>query len=513
MANFDYSTYLRDNPELRDQVLASYGGTPSAAAPPPPPAAQAPPPVEQQPAEPPASSEPSGTPIDMRVVADVERPKGSLGQQQQALMGERIQARNETGESFQREGDAKADAAMRAAQVYGEQAQKADRYAQAAEARYNSDQERLDKYKGLVDEDFERLRKEPTKPGAMKNAFNIITGIIGAAAGGNQADAIGMLRNFVNRSAEEDAQERFRAQQRIETASKIHDSILRDSTDALDASAKLVANQWLGASRQLEQIASESNVPIFREQALRLSIEAKDQARGILAQNVDAQIQERRAQAAARAAAMRPRWENMTQQELEALQKANVLPVAGAEVLAKLQKQQREAGGPAAAAVPAKGQVVMPGRQVVDPEAFKAVREVDLSKLRDAQSGMKALNKTLDALDKLLVEHGTQAFGENSATMEALAASAIGTIKDVKTLGTLDNGLLTFGEKLLGDPTSWYKTGSSVRARIKATREALNEELEAKAEDMGLSRRQETTVEDQKTAFSFVDDAAGGGGT
>jgi hypothetical protein len=92
--------------------------------------------------------------------------------------------------------------------------------------------------------------------------------------------------------------------------------------------------------------------------------------------------------------------------------------------------------------------------------------------------------------------------------MEALAASALGTIKDVKTLGTLDSGLLTFGEKLLGDPTSWYKSGGSVRKRIAVSRAALREEVESLAEGIGLSRTREATVDDQAAAFGAVPVAA-----
>jgi hypothetical protein len=456
---------------------------------------------------------PSGAtgPVDMRVVADATQPTGSLGQQQAQLLGEDVAAANEAGDSFAREGDAKALAASEAAKIYGAQAGLADRYAQAAEKGFNDHQSRAAHYRQLEDEDYKRLQEEPPKPGHLKNIFNVITGIIGAAAGGEQGAAIGMLRQHVNRQAEEDAQERAAAERRIEVGGKIQDRILRDSANEFDAASKLVAGQWIVAARQLEQVANESNVPAFREQALRLSTDAKQQARNLLKHNVETQVQQaeatRAAEAKARAGAMRTKWDDLTQPDLEALQRANMLPVAQAERLARLQKAQREAAGDAG-----KPTAVVSGRQVANPEVFRSVRDVDISKFRDTQAGMDALEKTLGKLDKLLEEHGTEAFGEHAGTMDALTKSATGTIKDIKTLGTLDNGLLTFAEGLLGDPTSLYKTGGSVRARIKATRESLREELEAKAEAIGLGRKgYGDTVEEQAAAFGAVPLASSGG--
>ena len=278
---------------------------------------------------------------DMRFSLPASTPRGSLKQQSQQITNERVDSLNQQGESFAREGEAKALGASRAADIYGKAAISADRYAQAAEQAFNSDQERAAKYKQYEDEDFERLRQEPPKPGMLKNAFNVITGIIGAAAGGTTADAIGMLRSHVNRQAEQDVQERAAAQQRLGMSGHIHDSIIRDSSNALDASAKLVANQWLVASRQLEQIANESSVPVFREQALRLKMAAEDQARGILGANINEQMKA----AAQRAAMMRPKWNQFTEGELAALEASGKLPAEGATVLAELRKKKRDASG------------------------------------------------------------------------------------------------------------------------------------------------------------------------
>jgi len=542
----DYSELFRQNPQLFAQVMASLSGAvdsstgaeqqqpveppPPVEAPPPvqqaPPVepmpmqapAPAPPPAQAQPVQPPPAPEPPPVeppppveevapaptgPVDMRVAADAERPTGSLGQQQGQLLDEDVAAANEAGDSFAREGDAKALAASEAAKIYGTQAGVADRYARAAETNYANHQDRAARMRQMEDEDFARLQQEPPKPGHLKNIFNVITGIIGAAAGGEQGAAIGMLRQHVNRQAEEDAQERAAAERRIEVSGKIQDRILRDSSNEFDAAAKLVAGQWIVASRQLEQVANESNVPAFREQALRLSIQAKEQARGLLKHNVETQVQQaaaaQAAEAKARAGAMRTQWDKLTQRDLELLASQGLLPIDVAKKLAETQKAQREAPGDAA-----KSPRAVPGRDVTDPAAFASARDVDIAKFRETDAKMRALGKTLDKLDQSLAKHGTEAFGEEAANMDALAASALGTIKDVKTLGTLDSGLLTFGEKLLGDPTSWYKSGSSVRTRIKASREALQEEVEAMAEGIGLSRKAETTVDDQAAAFGAV---------
>lgn len=361
----NYSQLFQDDPELMERTLASYD--------------QAHPEV-QQPAEmdQPVSMEPGPGPVDMAFSAPAQRPTGSLGQQSQQITNERVDALNQQGESFAREGEAKAAGASRAAEVYGNAAQVADRYAHAAEQQYNSEQERAAKYKQYEDEDFERLRQEPPKPGMLKNAFNVITGIIGAAAGGTTADAIGMLRSHVNRQAEQDVQERAAAQQRLGVAGRIHDSIIRDSTNALDASSKLVANQWLVASRQLEQIANESSVPVFREQALRLKMAAEDQARSIIGANVATQMQ----QAAAQRAAMRPKWNQFTESELAALESSGKLPAEGATVLAELRKKKRDASGEGEGGA-------------MKAEAAKALRLYesagrDADTMRDALAKMKA---------------------------------------------------------------------------------------------------------------------------
>jgi hypothetical protein len=379
---FDPSTMtpMPASPELQadiDAALAQQQAQPPTPMPAGPPPAEAPPPA------------PSGQ-IDMRIAADAERPTGPLGRQQQQLLDESVAAGNEAGDSFAREGDAKALAASEAAKVYGTQAGLADRYARAAEANYGNHQARAARYRQMEDEDFERLQQEPPKPGHLKSIFNVISGIIGAAAGGEQGAAIGMLRQHVNRQAEEDAQERMAAQNRIEVSGKIQDRILHDSANEFDAAAKLVAGQWIVASRHLEQIANESNVPAFREQAFRLSVQAKDQARGLLKQNVEAQAQQAEAQAAAqakaRAASSRTKWEDMSQAELEALQRAGLLPAPQAEKLADLQIKQRKASGEEDSAV---------ARSNIKQEAAKSLRLYDSAE-RDAMVLRDMISK-LDA--------------------------------------------------------------------------------------------------------------------
>jgi hypothetical protein len=179
------------------------------------------------------------------------------------------------------------------------------------------------------------------------------------------------------------------AQNRIEVSGKIQDRILSDSANEFDAAAKLVAGQWIVASRHLEQIANESNVPAFREQAFRLSVQAKDQARGLLKQNVEAQAQQAEAQAAAqakaRAASSRTKWEDMSQAELEALQRAGLLPAPQAEKLADLQIKQRKASGEEDSAV---------ARSNIKQEAAKSLRLYDSAE-RDAQ----VLRNTISKLD------------------------------------------------------------------------------------------------------------------
>lgn len=485
----EFSDLFREDPEFLNRALAAYDGAHPEAV------VGGPAPVEQ--VQPVATANPQTQPADMTVLPDVERPRGSLGQQQRQLGDAQMESSNEQARSFQREGDAKADAASQAAQVYAQQAQVADRYARAAETRYNSDQERADHYKRMVDEDYERLRQEPPKPGWMKNTFNVITGIIGAAAGGTTGDALQMLRAHVNRSAEEDANERMAAKGRIDVAQKIHDSILDDSTNEFDASAKLVANQWMVAARQLEQISNESNVPAFREQALRLSLAAQDQARSALAQNVDAQIRQR-------AASMRTRWESMSQQELEALQKAGVLPVEGAMVLAKLQEQQRKAGGSGEGAAVAAGEQT-PAGVVRDPKVYNQLSVTERQKIADASQNADDLVSTVEALEKVRKENptavgvpGTDAY----KTAQALGQELSLQIKSGRALGTLDKGSVEFLEGMIGDPTAWVV--NTPDKKIAVIKQRTKEGIRRRKQAAGLEVEAEPTVDDQATAFGAV---------
>lgn len=416
-----------------------------------------------------------------RVVA----PTGTLGQQRQQLVTERVEALNDTGESFVREGEAKAEGSSKAAQLYAGVAKRAAEINRRAEERYENDQERAAKYRAYADEDFERLRQEPPKAGWAKNAFNVITGIIGAAAGGTTADALNMLRAHVNRSAEQDAQERMAAKERLAVGKQIHDTILDDSANELDASAKIVANQWLVAAKQLEQIANESNVPVIREQALRLKAGAEDQARGILTQSVEQQIataqaeREARAKAAAasaKEAAKGPDYENMSRKELEALERAGVLTERGAVALKK-HREAAAAGGTGDEKQLAVGDLTPSGRKVADAGVYNQLSPGERKAISDMAQNADDLTSTIEALEKVRRENpklvglpGTDAY----RTARALGDDLKLQVKTGRALGTLDKGSVEFLEGMAGDPNAWFINAPEENLRVIKQRARLN---------------------------------------
>src|SRR5688572_11466896 len=96
-----------------------------------------------------AAAAPASMPVQpapaQPMAAPAAAPSGGLGQQRQALMNERVDAANQTGDSFEREGEAKAAGASEAAQLYAGVAARADKFNRIAEERYGDHQERAAK--------------------------------------------------------------------------------------------------------------------------------------------------------------------------------------------------------------------------------------------------------------------------------------------------------------------------------------------------------------------------------
>lgn len=266
-------------------------------------------------------------------LAPINVYKGSPAQQERKYFADQVAAASEVGQSHLREGEAKANEASESAKLYEDFANRTNRYVEAAEQRYSDALERAKKYEQFADEDFERLRKEPFKPGKTRQLFNVITGIVAGAAGGEIAGAMNALSAHVNQQTEVDAAERVAAKERLKEGREIHDNILDTAANGMDAAAKLSANQWLVASKRLDKLAAETKVPQIREEALRLKIAADNKARDTLRENAAQQVKR-----AAAAASARQDWSRYSLPELEALEKSGKLPGSGVEYLDGLRK-------------------------------------------------------------------------------------------------------------------------------------------------------------------------------
>jgi hypothetical protein len=452
---------------------------------------------------------PEPVPDTKAAVAPTTRnPRKALEQ----VRGDQVDAQNQIGDSFKREGEAKAQASTDKAALLTGSAGKAKRYSAAAERVRDQNREDQDQALNWMKEDMETLRKPPVEPKAWQKAVGILSGIVagsvqgwlGQAGGSGIAFGLGALNDHVNRGVREQLEEKDRADNNIGRAEKYIDALGNDSANETDIAAKLYANHWLATSRELDAIAENAKVPEYRENARRMAIEAESRGRSILEQNYKQQMAEAAAAAAAKAKAAASKV--LTPKDILELEKlklqndqlglANDKARAGAPMDAleleriRLQNEQlglANDGARQKLAAGADGGAPGPvDREVLDPRVWASLNDTEKAKFRTADAAYKAFDASTRKLEALLLEHGTESFGEVSKQMEALQADLLGSYKEIKELGALDNGVIEVVDRAIGDPTALFKGGDGVRAKIQASRAALKHGLEARAGNLGL---------------------------
>ncbi len=499
---FSYANYLNQNP---DDVAAMTGGFPQSAPPAGAPVARADqyaaleemtraqqptPPVQQAL----APEQPAFAPVE---APKSRNPRAALRE----IQGQQVAAANDIGESFIREGEAKAKAAEDRGALASEASKRMNRYAEAAEKNADDNQIMQTEAKKWLRDDMAKLREPPLEKTGWQKASSALTGIVGMiaqgwlgpGAGDGIAYGLNALDNHVNANIRSQLDEKAQAGENIEHTNKYLDTLAKDSNSNLEVAGKLAANHWFATEKELEAIAERAKSPAEKEAALRLAKDANLKGLNIYEGMTRETLAEQRAAAAARAKALGagPDWKNMDPSVLEALEREGKLPLAGLDALNDSRKRANDANPKPNAEVAAK--LVAPeGREVTNPDLWSATPDTEKVKYRASQAALDKYNRNSNRLQALLEKHGTQAFGEGAGEMDSLSKSLALDIKDITDAGALDEGLINVVNSMHGDPNAIFTSGGNVLERLRTAQAQLNSGQEAKAMQLGLGARRET---------------------
>lgn len=292
-----YQDWLKQNPDLVQQVAQRYAA-PAAPATPAPAAAA------------PEAANPTVAPV-----VNITQARNPYAAQAQ-VQDERITGLNNEAASHQREGQAKTDMANQQAVALGEYKAEGDKWQGEAEDNFKANRTQIDAYKKQHAADLQKLR-EPIKglTGGQK-AMNIVAGIVGAMAsqggtftdpttgqrsGGNQglAMGMGMLQSHIESGVQKQLQERDLLGRNVKETEDAIAMLHKDSSDNLETTNKILANRWFLEQRNLEKIAKEAEGTAYGENAYRLSLGAADKARAYEEEIINGRIKKAEAQRAA----------------------------------------------------------------------------------------------------------------------------------------------------------------------------------------------------------------------
>ena len=132
--------------------------------------------------------------------------------------------------------------------------------------------------------------------------------------------------------------------------------------------------------------------------------------------------------------------------------------------------------------------VRIPGLEVAD--GFRPTTE-GAGKVRSAKTTHDAMTSSLDALEKVYGETGTNMVGDDSNTQAALVESLKMDLKNLQTLGALSGSDYASLERQVPDPTSFGENikgtfgADSFKAKVGVFRKALENKLSATATNAG----------------------------
>lgn len=497
----NYAQWLNENP---DDAAAMAAGFPRPAAPAQPPSSApqyaALETVVRPDAAPPASPAPTAQPAPPPVAPVVAPTTRNAAKALEQLNAQDLAGQNEVTASIGREGESKVDASKKAAAVKGEAAGKSRRYADAAEKEVDDTRIMQDEAERWAHEDMQKLREPPMEKTAWQKTTSALTGILSGVlqgwlgpVGGGLAFGMQAIDDHVSRNVRQQIEEKERAADNLGHTTKYIDALSKDSANELDLASKLMANNYLATSHELEKLAEEAKVPELQEGYRRLALDSAAKARAGLKEGYRQQIADARAAAAARAkdASQKPQWENLPPSVLEQMEREGTLPLAGLNVLNESRKKANDAN-PKPDEKEAAKLAAPEGRDVADAGLWSSVPDTEKAKYRASEAALAKYNRSSERLQALLEKHGTQAFGEGSGEMSSIAKGLALDLKDISDAGALDKGLIELVDEMHGDPNAWLTSGGRVLERLRTAQEQLNAGQEAKAMQLGLSGRKAT---------------------
>ncbi len=401
----------------------------------------------------------------------------------------RMQNQESIGQSFIREGEAKAQGAAQSAGTLQQSKADASEIHQRAMQRLEGNQALQDQYRKMAERDLAGVKER-----GMANWGPLLTGIVGAmaGAGGNQgmAQGMSMLGSVIERSAQAKAQN---AATTFQGHQELARTAMADSTNAVDAATKLMAQEHELAARDLERIAQETSIPVYREGALRLAEGTREQALNLLQGYKAAEAGRQEALELRKAKA----GQKISMVELEALaQSGRATPEQMKKLLdlrktaADIDKTNRPEKPTGEQPTP-QGAEVLAGYHVAKPEIWDGLEKSVKAKFQQGQSIIPSTVEKMDELQKLIETHGTETWPTKAkADMQALKASLLGDLKEAEELGALDNGVSRLVDEQIGDPTAWnFGLGNwaeNADSRIAKTRELVANKAKRKANAYGL---------------------------
>jgi hypothetical protein len=495
-ATMTYSDWIKQNQGLADQALARLAPMPREE---PVPAAPAPSQAAPEPSPEPAKTEPPAPAYEApsaptpAAASSAKNPTKALDE----VRGEQIDAQNETGESFLREGAAKGDAAQKKADTIGGATEKLNRYNAAAEATHEKNREEKDHALEWMKSDMEKLREAPVEPKRWQKAAGIISGIVGATAQAYMGDmgngvAYGMnaLQDLAYKNVRDQLEEKDDAGKNLAHTEKYLDTLEKDSANEMDVASKLSANHWFATSKELERIGEEAKVPEYREAAQRLAIEAESRGRSILENNYKEQIAAAKAAAAARAKA-KTDWSQYSVAQLEAWEQSGKLPGAGKEYLIKLrsgdagiEKTRAETDKLRGEGLPPEPVEVAPGFVASRPLGHSA--EAKVSQIYGAGASIKADIARLTEIRRK--NKGGTWDREDVKEARGLIATLPSRYSQMFGSGAPNNTELELFGSFLTDPTDYQMTGLDVEESYRRLVNQVDRTAEAQLAGFGVQR-------------------------
>ncbi len=353
-------------------------------------------------------------PYSPEPIAPVTQARNSREARSEELgaVNARMQNQEAIGQSFIREGEVKAQGAAQSAGVLQQSKADASEIHSRAMQRLEGNQALQDQYRKMAERDLAGVKER-----GMANWGPLLTGIVGAmaGAGGNQgmAQGMSMLGSVIERSAQAKAQN---AATTFEGHNELARTAMADSTNAVDAATKLMAQEHELAARDLERIAQETSIPVYREGALRLAEGTREQALNLLQGYKAAEAGRQEAQEARMAKAAGPKKQELNMTEIMAkFQAGTITPAEAKSLPADMQKAMFGAEKPAAAE-----------RTAANIPGYTATQDIDKADASKAK-GIVAAGRSLEAdLDRLAAIR--KAHGDGGTVMDRDAVREAGQI-------------------------------------------------------------------------------------